>query len=290
MRIFESKTVIISGLTKRLSKMIGSNQSRPLSEWIDKIGHTNVELAIETGILSEVVTESSDLVSMDGVMKNGDYVVFHGDDGYIMYHVSDGQMWRTTGNQEKDLNIENAKEVSGIAIGDGSKRVVMSGHETPPAPPSPGIPQEIETEIEELPELEIEMPPAEIQSEIPAVPEIPLEPEAQMAPEPAMSFEERIDRINMLSESELYHHQLPELEEIDYQIRRCESRIAREMMIGQEELRMQIHTDATADRITALRQKIEELKSLRAKTKAELAIKARDDFDNYREPIEDWDL
>ncbi len=197
MRIFESKTVITSGLTKRLSKMIGSNQSRSLSEWIDKIGYTNVELAVESGILSEVVTESSDLVSMDGVMKNGDYVVFHGDDGYIMYHVSDGQMWRTTGNQEKDLNIENAKEVSGIAIGDGSKRVVMSGHETPPTPPSPGIPQEIETEVEELPELEIEMPPAEIQSEIPAAPEIPLEPEVQMAPEPAMSFEERIDRVNI---------------------------------------------------------------------------------------------
>lgn len=185
-RIFESRMVTTGSVPRRLSKMVGSLKPRnTLEEWVRQIGPSNTQLAISNGVLTEVITESS-LVSMNGVLKNGDYVVYHGEDGYTMYHMSDDQLWKTTGESLEDLTDERVEAAEGISLSDGDKRVVMSGHETPPVPPSPGVPQQIEVEPEELPELDIEMPPMATEPEL--APEEPLmAPPAVEGPEMAMS-------------------------------------------------------------------------------------------------------
>lgn len=63
--------------------------------------------------------------------KNGDYVVFQGETGeYILYHMSDDKLWRTTGYELSDLNASASQKVEGLYPIDGMSRVVISGHET----------------------------------------------------------------------------------------------------------------------------------------------------------------
>lgn len=63
--------------------------------------------------------------------RNGDYVVFHNQTGeYVLYHMSDDKLWRTTGYELGQLNASSSQEVEGLYPTDGMSRIVISGHET----------------------------------------------------------------------------------------------------------------------------------------------------------------
>lgn len=129
-KIYESKRVRTVGAMNRLARLFGHGAKRTLLEWVNEYGDNNVSMAIEAGILSEVATPQS-MVSSKGIMKDGDYIVFKGD-GFILYHMADGKLWRTSAQAVKGLTLENARPVEGIDISDGNLPVVMYGHETAP--------------------------------------------------------------------------------------------------------------------------------------------------------------
>lgn len=181
--ILESNLVTNSGIARRLSKMAGPGKQQSVQEWVDTIGRDNVQLALEHGVLTQIITED-DMVEVAEVMKDGDYIVYQRDGLYVMYHMADEKLWRTEGQSVDDLVPENSKAVDGISVEDHSGRIAMSGHETPPPQDvAPGIPQEIETS-----EPEIEDENLDIDIEAPEE-EPPLEPD-MAAPEPEMATPE----------------------------------------------------------------------------------------------------
>ena len=136
------------------------------------------------------------------MLKDGDYVVFQGNEGFTLYHMSDGQLWRTVAPALEKLTADIAQPVEGIYAMDGLSRVLMSGHETiepeedfgkvnkieSPAPEEFGdiamdMPPEGGEEIlpDDLPKPEEpgnELPPMDVEEPPPTMPEIAPEGEA----------------------------------------------------------------------------------------------------------------
>ena len=184
--ILESNLVINSGIARRLSKMAGPGKMKSVQEWVDTLGRDNVQLAMEHGVLTHVITED-DLVEVTEVMKDGDYIVYQRDGLYIMYHMADDKLWRTEGQSIDDLAPENSKAVDGISMEDHTGRIAMSGHETPPPKDiAPGIPQEIETPEPEIEDENLDIPIEEPGMEEPMEPE--MAPEPELPPEPTPEF------------------------------------------------------------------------------------------------------
>ncbi len=93
------------------------------------------------------------------ILKDGDYVVFQGTEGFTLYHMSDGQLWRTVAPTLDKLTADIAKPVEGIYAMDGLSRVLMSGHETVEPEEDLGKVNKIESpEPEDFGEIAMELP------------------------------------------------------------------------------------------------------------------------------------
>jgi hypothetical protein len=185
--IYESKMVMTGNIARRLTKMLGPDQKKTRSEWVKTFGEENTKLALEAGVLSEVQTPQS-TIAMNGIINNGDYIVYRGDNEFIMYHMSDGKLWRTVAQSLDGMDQANSHEIDGIDLEDSNKIVATHGHQAiPPANPIPSAPHAIEiekNEIEAAP-IDTEEPP---EPAIEPTPEAPAELDQGMDDIPTPEF------------------------------------------------------------------------------------------------------
>lgn len=93
---------------------------------------------------------SSKPISVEG-FHNGDYIVYQDGNGeYVMYHMSDDKLWRTSAYELADMDPKKCQQVEGIYQSDGVGKVIMSGHETIEAKDSLGVLKQIEVPEPEI--------------------------------------------------------------------------------------------------------------------------------------------
>ena len=100
-------------------------------------------------------------------MVDGDYIAFQTQEGFVMYHKSDGELWRTIASSAETVDRKNAKRVDGIKASDGLSRIVMSGHETIEVPEDLGKLNKLDTpEQDQGLEMDLDLMGAEMGDEV----------------------------------------------------------------------------------------------------------------------------
>lgn len=127
-------------------------------------------------------------------MVDGDYIAFQSQEGFVLYHKSDGKLWRTVAKTPEEIDKQNAKAVNGISPSDGMSRIMMSGHETVAPPEDFGKVMKIETpepELDDTFNIDIESGQDEFGPEAglePVSPEDLPAPEGEAAPLPEIDI------------------------------------------------------------------------------------------------------
>ncbi len=67
------------------------------------------------------------LLIRDGLMKEGDFIIYNDGGEFIMYHVCDGLLWRTTGEHTRRMSADRSELVEGIKLADTRLPVVKTG-------------------------------------------------------------------------------------------------------------------------------------------------------------------
>lgn len=66
-------------------------------------------------------------IRADGIMKEGDFIVYNDGGEFIMYHMCDGLLWRTISHHIRKMNPEMSELVDGIKLQDTKLPVVKIG-------------------------------------------------------------------------------------------------------------------------------------------------------------------
>lgn len=68
-----------------------------------------------------------EFVRLEGIMNEGDFIVYNDGGEFIMYHMCDGLFWRTVSHHIKRMNPETSELVEGIRIEETRLPVVRVG-------------------------------------------------------------------------------------------------------------------------------------------------------------------
>lgn len=102
-------------MLSKITSMCGVGNVMESDEWFKYLGQNNFDLAIASGVLCEHEKSFDAMVDISNIMNNGDYVVYSSQkDGCVMYHKSDGKIWRTTSPDTEQFTAEKSVPVEGI--------------------------------------------------------------------------------------------------------------------------------------------------------------------------------
>jgi len=127
--MYEAKIVNSGRLSSRISRMIEPGVVRNKSRWLSILGEDNFDIAVQSGVLFEKIKPKTVHDKVDVGLDDGDFIVYRGDRGYVMYFGSDGFTWRTEGATMSTLKVEDAKKSGGISPIDIKLTVVKQGNQ-----------------------------------------------------------------------------------------------------------------------------------------------------------------
>lgn len=68
-----------------------------------------------------------EFIRLEGIMEDGDFIVYNDGGEFIMYHACDGLFWRTVSHHIRKMNPETSEIVEGIRIEETRLPVVRFG-------------------------------------------------------------------------------------------------------------------------------------------------------------------
>lgn len=138
--MYKAKIVNSGELSRRVSKMIEPGATRSGETWAKILGEENFDIAIQSGVLVETIKPKNVYDKVDFGLDDGEFIVYSGDRGYVLYFGSDGATWRAEAPSMDQFKPELAKKVDGINPLDVRLKVVKQG--------SQGTSNEIEGEYQ----------------------------------------------------------------------------------------------------------------------------------------------
>ncbi len=78
-------------------------------------------------LLESLNVEMPETIRVDGIMKEGDFIIYNDGGEFIMYHQCDGLLWRTTSDHIRHMSAERSELVEGIKLEDTRLPVVKTG-------------------------------------------------------------------------------------------------------------------------------------------------------------------
>jgi hypothetical protein len=78
-------------------------------------------------IVESLNVEMPETIRVDGIMNEGDFIIYNDGGEFVMYHQCDGLLWRTVSDSIRRMSADKSEMVEGIKLADTRLPVVKTG-------------------------------------------------------------------------------------------------------------------------------------------------------------------